>query len=1281
LSTESLVVGTLIDAENPWPGLSAFDETAQRFFSGRDAESAELLRLVGQAPLTVLFGKSGLGKTSLVQAGLFPRLRQQNILPVYVRLNVRDRSAPLIQQAAAALQSEVGKHGVDSVAPNAGESLWEHLHGRHVEWWSTKNQPLTPVFVFDQFEEAFTLGAENADAIERLRFDLADLIENRIPAELAQRIEAGGSAEHLDLRGQRYKVLISFREDFLPEVEGWKSELPSLMRNRLRLLPMSADRALQVVSGKTPAGKTHSLVTDETAREIVRFVAAVQTGDEKTSRGQSLRKGADPPWDKMELEPALLSLVCEGLNEKRKARAQSTIDAALLKETGAAIIGDFYQRCVADVPEKTRRFIEDALITEGGFRNSYPLQDALDQGQLTEPLLRQLVDRRLLRIDHQFGADRVELIHDRLTAVVREHRDKERERIRAQRQRRMRWAVGSVVVLLSAIVGVFFLLWQDARKAEEQTRTALVDAEVAKKKALGEKERADTAAKHAEAATEQAVNSLKETEQAKEQEARAAAAAKRAAEAAKVALRDAIAGKLAMQSRAILDGQRVATIDIALLLGAAGYRLNANNETYSILDQALRATSSIVKLAVLPEPVIAISPDGRMAVTQTETDSNRLRLWDTATGYARGVPLQGHTKRVQSVAFSPDGKTLVSGSADATLRMWDAATGQPRGAPLQGHTGEVWTVAYSPDGRTLVSGSFDNTLRLWDANTGQSRGEPMQGHPRDRKATIAFSPDSGVLVSSGSGNTSLTSGNDGTLYLWDATSGLPLNAPLEGHKNMVASVAFSPTDGKTFVSASWDGTLRLWDGKTGQPLGAPLKHDLTTVASVAFSPDGRTLVSGGGDQTLRLWDVATKRLLDAIKHGHTRTVSRVAFSPDGKTLISAAADGTFHVMQATGWLRSAPPQGSPWHTVQFTFSPDGKTLVSGGADGTMRLWDIGGQPRGAPLPGHTTRVFDFAFSSDGKTVVSASYDATLRLFDAATGKPRGGSLKGHTEAVTTVAFSPDGKTLASGSWDKTLRLWDAATGQPRGASLKGHTDNVLGVAFSPDGKTLASGSSDKTLRLWDTATGQPRGAPLQGSASAVFGVAFSPDGNTLVSGSDDHTLRLWDAKTGRPRGAPLQGHTDQLRIVAFSPDGKILVSGGLDHTLRFWDAATGQPRGLPLRGHTGAVKTIAFSHDGKFIVSGSNDRTLRLWDATGRPVSAPLQGHASEVLSVTFSADGKTILSVGGDNMVRVWDAPAAWIDRVCAKLVRNLSREEWAQYVGDIPYVEQCPGLPVQVD
>jgi WD domain, G-beta repeat len=265
------------------------------------------------------------------------------------------------------------------------------------------------------------------------------------------------------------------------------------------------------------------------------------------------------------------------------------------------------------VPDKTRRFIEDALITEGGFRNSYPLQDALAQGALTEPLLRQLVDRRLLRVDHQLGADRVELIHDRLTDVVREHRDRERQRMRARQQRRVRWLVGSVVVVLGAIGVVFFWLWQGA----QQERNS-----------------------------------------------------------AKAALREALTGKLVMQSRAILEGQQAATTDIALLLGAAGYRLKPNNEAYGGLQNALGTTSELLKVVSFPDPVIAVGPDGRTAVTRRDDDS--LRLWDAATGQPRGAPLRGHTERVYSVAFSPDGKTLASGSYDKTVRLWDAAaTGRP----------------------------------------------------------------------------------------------------------------------------------------------------------------------------------------------------------------------------------------------------------------------------------------------------------------------------------------------------------------------------------------------------------------------------------------------------------------------------------------------------------------------------------------------------------------------------------------------------------------------------
>ena len=278
-----------------------------------------------------------------------------------------------------------------------------------------------------------------------------------------------------------------------------------------------------------------------------------------------------------------------------------------------------------------------------------------------------------------------------------------------------------------------------------------------------------------------------------------------------------------------------------------------------------------------------------------------------------------------------------------------------------------------------------------------------------------------------------------------------------------------------------------------------------------------------------------------------------------------------------------------------------------------------------------------------------------------------------------IAVSPDGLTVVTVE-GKTVRIWDAASGKPRGALLEGHTGWVNSVAFSPDGRRVVYGGLVNTVRIWDAA--KRRGAPLEGHTGWVSSLAFSPDGRSVVSGSEDKTVRIWDAASGKPRGAPLEGHTDSVSSVAFSPDGRSVVSGSRDNTVRIWDAASGKPRGVPFEGHTGGVNSVAFSPDGRSVVSGSGDKTVRIWDAaSGKPRGAPLEGHTASVLSVAFSPDGRSVVSGSSDNTVRIWDAPAVWIDRICEKLVRNLSHKEWKQYVGDIPYVKQCPGLPVPAD
>jgi WD40 repeat protein len=522
------------------------------------------------------------------------------------------------------------------------------------------------------------------------------------------------------------------------------------------------------------------------------------------------------------------------------------------------------------------------------------------------------------------------------------------------------------------------------------------------------------------------------------------------------------------------------------------------------------------------------------------------------------VPTIPHSAAVVSVAFSPDGARVLSGSGDKTIKLWDAATGALI-RTFEGHVGPVTSVAFSPDGARVLSGSGDKTIKLWDAATGA------------------------------------------------------LIRTFEGHVGPVTSVAFSP-DGARVVSGSHDNALKLWDAATGVLIRTFEGHS-DQVASVAFSPDGAHVLSGSHDKTLKLWHAATGRLIRTLpmrnSEGSPEMVTSVLFSPDGARALAAGMYGTLKLLDAaTGDLIRTFEEGLSGSR-EVALSTDGARVLSGSFEGALQLWETATGKLVLTFRGHGAAVASVGFSPDGASVVSGSVYSALKLWDASTGQ----LLRSFQDSdnVSSMAFSPDGKRLLSGNPIDTFKLWDAATGKLVRSFEDSGSGSSVAVAFSPDGKRLLSGSELGTLDLWDAATGKLIRSFQH--AHGVNSVAFSPDGKRLLSGSDP-ALQLWDAATGK-LVRTFQGHSGLVAAVAFSPDGARVLSGSHDKTLKLWDAATGRLI-RTFEGHSDQVAAVAFSPDGNRLVSGSNDATIRLWDvATGAPLVTLVGGGESRWLATT----------------------------------------------------------------
>jgi WD40 repeat protein len=653
--------------------------------------------------------------------------------------------------------------------------------------------------------------------------------------------------------------------------------------------------------------------------------------------------------------------------------------------------------------------------------------------------------------------------------------------------------------------------------------------------------------------------------------------------------------------------------------------------------------------------------------------------------------LRGHENHVNSVAVSPDGKLLASGSSDYTIILWDMETGQRIGEPLDvrpyGIGTGVESIAFSPNGELLASGG--SNIILWDTKTAHPIMvmDPLIEHTT---VSVAFSLD-GKFLASGS--------YDATVIIWNVETGQPIGQPLAQHTNAVTSVAFSP-DGKSLASGSLDDTIVLWNLATGNTVSHRLRQT-ERITSIAFSPDGKTLASGSLDNTITLWDIETGQPIGQPLSKHTAAVNTVSFSPDGTMLASGSDDGSIILWNMKLRLPIDQPLrvrqtnieiSSAWATMlSVAFSPNGKTLVSGGWDGSVYLWHTEtDQPLFQALAGIGNDVSSFAISPDGKMLALGS-KKSIYLWDLETNQAVGQPLNGHKRAVTSLAFNSNSQLLTSVGDSLEIFTWNTATGQPISHLLNSNANWGYNVKLVSNGKLFTSRSFDQGFLFGDTETGQLIFRAQDFGPYSGYKVAISPDGSILATVdcsyatynnciNDEIVFR--NVETQQPIGLPLNIHSDaNVTELTFSADGKILASGSSDNSISLWDVEMHKRIGQPLVGHTTSIFDIAFSQDGKILASGTV-RELILWDLeTQQPIGQSIQGsYTPGSNGFAFGLTEKILVTYGLNRPLLLWDLdPISWIQKTCQRAGRNFTKTEWSRYFPDREYRKTCEQWPLE--
>ena len=1216
----------LDESKNPYQGLESFDKEHKDLFFGRSLLVDKLYEFVKNNPFTIVLGASGSGKSSLVKAGLIPKLEELKDDKWFILDPIRPGESPF-----RSLNNALQLKDIPQVYVKNQDSL-----SKAISTWASSNQDSKLILLIDQSEELVTLCRSEE---ERKSF--------------FQQI-ASALASH----PQRLRVVLTLRSDFEPQLR---------------------EVGLKFITATQRFGKTIFNNNWQTGRFIVPAMTRAELR-EAIEKPAETRVMYFDPHDLVELlidevagMPGALPLLSFALSElylkylarQREAEIRGqTIDRAITLEDYKEI-GGVIQSLTGRADEEYCKLVQLDATYEQIVRNVMLRMVALGSGELARRRVHleelrypEKIQPQVLEVIEQFSSVRllvhgtdsdnkpfVEPAHDALVRGWQRLKDWVQDEKNLGLQRRLTPAASewkskqnrSYLWHNDPYLDVLQNIKSTDKSWLNEVEAEFVERSVKRREGELWLWRGGFTLAILFISTV-ALNQWVRTQDA---EIRALASSSESLFASNRQLDALIDGikaekKLKFMARLPIGIQSETRTQVMNALQQALYWAQENNRWESEQSQ-IRS--------------VRFNPSGNMIASAS--DDGSINFWNSENGERIGRIVANKSKddkrRVNSIDFSGNRKILASAGFDKKIKLWDMDNYKEyKGIkPLEGHNGEVFSVNFSPNGQILASGSWDKTIKLWDIKTGKLK-KTFPPHPQknfQEVNVVSFHPNGNLIASSY---------RDGKIRLWNLFGKVVKTFP--GHQGDVIAVRFSQ-DGKILASAGFDNKIKLWDVTTGKEIDTIEGHN-NRVYSLSFSRDGKTLASAGSDNVIKLWNLENLKNIKEIEtlEGHSKAIFSVRFSPDDKTLVSAGADTTIRLWDVNTSKYFIYPK-----------STDKKSLVSKPQKPTQLALKKPSLKQNLPLPstsstpkswqgkiiqgreiqrfsGYNDSVVSISFHPKNTTIATASErDNKIILWSEGNKDWDVKILSGHKGNINYITFSPDGQILASASDDGTVKFWNSAKGTPI-HTLDTKKQSVQHVSFSLDGKIIATTDKNNLLQLWSLNNlKQEIQLPnqIKGSVSK-----FIPNSNIIATTVDYnrklkqyYSIKLWNVTDGKEI-KELNEHKGSIYAISVSQDGKFIASASADQTIKVWDVDGNKSQSIKtLKGHKSEVRDVSFSPDGKILASSSADNTIKFWDTQNYHEIATLRGHNAPVFSIGFSINdnGRFLASGGNDKTVLLW--------------------------------------------